>query len=118
MLGAANLVLLVMRTDLVALSAARSWAETLRDELEHAGRGRVQALLVGEGRPYRRREIEKVLGLPVLASLAWDPTGAAVFSQGATPPRRFVGSGLPRSLRAARAAIEATLDADRGETSR
>ena len=116
LLRAADLVLLVMRTDLVALSAARSWAETLRDGFEQASRpGRVQALLVGEGRPYRGREVEKVLGLQVSASVAWDPAGAAVFSRGAAPRRRFAGSALPRSLRAARVAIEATVDAQRSD---
>ena len=37
---------------------------------------------------------------------------AAVFSRGATPPRRFDGRALPRSLRAARAAIETAMTAD------
>ena len=50
---AADLMLLVMRSDLVALAAARSWAETLRAGFDELGApARVQAMLVGEGRPY------------------------------------------------------------------
>ena len=110
---AADLMLLVMRSDLVALAAARSWAETLRAGFDELGApARVQALLVGEGRPYRGRDVAKVLGLPVVAALAWQEAEAAVFSRGAAPPRRFDGRALPRSLRAARAAIESTIAAD------
>ena len=109
----ADLMLLVMRSDLVALAAARSWAETLRAGFDELGApARVQALLVGEGRPYRGRDVAKVLGLPVVAALAWQEAEAAVFSRGAAPPRRFDGRALPRSLRAARAAIESTIASD------
>lgn len=106
----ADLMLLTMRSDLVALSAAKSWAETLRDGFEQAGfEPRLGLLLVGEGRPYSCREVSKVLQIPVTASLAWDPAAAAVFAHGTKPPRRFDTSTLPRSLRAARAAMEATI---------
>ena len=110
---AADLMLLVMRSDLVALAAARSWAETLRAGFGELGTpAGVQAMLVGEGRPYSGRDVAKVLGLPVVAALAWQEAEAAVFSQGAATPRRFDGRALPRSLRAARAAIESTITAD------
>jgi len=107
----ADLTLLVVRTDLVALSAARSWAETLRSRFDQGGgAGRLGLLLVGDGRPYRAREVSKALQLPVTAGLPWDPDGAAVFSRGATPPRRFDRSPLIRGLRAAGAAIDATVN--------
>ena len=97
---AADLCLLVTRTELVALSGARSWAQTMRGGFEQRGAGSSVALLtVGEGRPYRAREVSKVLGLPVLASLAWDAAAAAVFSHGAAAPRGFDRSALLRSLR-------------------
>ena len=79
------------RTDLVALSAARSWAETLRGGFEQQG----AATAVGAADRWARaartgaREVAKVLPLPVLASLAWDEPAAAVFSHGARRPRRF-----------------------------
>ena len=110
---AADLMLLVMRSDLVALAAARSWAETLRGKFDELGTpAKVRALLVGEGRPYSGRDVAKVLGLPVAAALTWDEASAAVFSRGASLPRRFLGRALPRSLRAARADIESAIAAD------
>ena len=100
LLFAADLCLLVTRTDLVALSGARSWAQTLRGGFEQRGAGPSLALLtVGEGRPYRAREVSKVLQLPILTSLAWDADAAAVFSHGGTAPRGFDRSPLLRSLR-------------------
>ncbi|WP_205859478.1 hypothetical protein [Phycicoccus flavus] len=102
LLNAADLCLLVSRTDLVSLAGARSWAQTLRTGFEERGAGGALALLpVGPGRPYTPREVAKVLRVPVLASLAWDEPGAAVFSRGAPRPRRWERSPLPTSLRAA-----------------
>ena len=114
LLRGADLTLLTVRTDLVSLSGAKSWAQTLREDLEAAGAtGTLGLLLVGERRPYAAADIAKVLGLPVASAIAWDPAAAAVFSHGASPPRRFEGSSLVRSLRAARAAIQATVAARR-----
>jgi hypothetical protein len=97
----------------VALAAARSWAETLRGKFDELGTpAKVRALLVAEGRPYSGGDVAKVLGLPVAAALAWDEASAAVFSRGASLPRRFLGRALPRSLTAARAAIESAIAAD------
>lgn len=109
----ADLTLLTARTDLVSLSAARSWAGSLRDERTAQGTERgLGLLLVGEGRPYAAREVSKVLALPTVATLAWDPAGAAVFSHGAPPPRRFESSPYARSLRAVRSAIATHLAPD------
>jgi len=121
----ADLTLLVTRTDLVSLSGARSWAETLRGRFERTGaRPSLGVLLVGEGEPYRAREVAKLLQVPVVASLAWDPVVAAVLAKGAEPPRPsalqrladldpFDDSALLRSVRAARTAIEATIATNR-----
>ena len=58
LLAGADLVLLTVRSDLVALAAARSWAETLRSNRDQAGPpAGLGLLLVGEGRPYNSREI-------------------------------------------------------------
>jgi hypothetical protein len=110
LVSGADLCLLVTRTDLVALSAARSWADTLRGGFEQQGAGSAVALLtVGPGRPYRAREVAKVLALPVLASVAWDAEAAAVFSHGTPSPRGSERGPLLRSLHgvgdAARASI-------------
>ena len=107
---AADFALLTVRSDLVALSGARSWAETLGSGFDAIGADqRFGVLLVGEGRPYSSRNVAKVLGVPVAASLAWDEKSAAVLSHGTRPQRRFDGAALPRSLRAAGASLESAL---------
>ncbi len=121
----ADLALLVTRSDLVSLSGARSWAETLHAEFDRVGAAaNLGVLLVGEGAPYRAREVANVLRLPVVASLAWDPGSAGVLSDGAPPPKpgliqRMAGqaglddSALLRSLHAARATVEDLVAANR-----
>ena len=118
---AADLALLVTRTDLVSLSGARSWAETLRERFERAGATAcLGVLLVGEGQPYRASEVSKVLQLPVVGSLAWDPDSAGVLAKGAEPPKpglvqrmtsrvAWDDSLLLGSLRATRSAITGTI---------
>jgi hypothetical protein len=113
LMSAADLTLLTVRSDLVALSAARSWAETLRTRFDSEGGGsRLRVLLVGESRPYGAREVSKVLNVPVVGSLAWDPTSAAVLTHGVKPARRFESSSLIRSLRSLGSAVEATVSAN------
>lgn len=96
----ADAVLLVLRCHLDAVAAARAQVAALR---EHVGDGaaEVSLLLVGEGRPYTAGEISDVLGLPVAATVAWDPSTAEVFSAGAAPSRRLPVSPLLRTLRGA-----------------
>ncbi len=114
LIDGADLTLLTVRTDLVALSGARSWAQTLRAGFENRGAlSSLGVLTVGDGHPYRAREVAKVLSLPVTASLAWDPTAAEVFAKGATAPRRFDTSPLLRSLRSAQNAISTRLQSNR-----
>jgi len=103
LLARADLTLLVTRTTLPALAAARSWAETLQGSSDVQAAG---VLLVGEGQPYRAPEVTKVLGLPVVTAVADDPDAAAVYHRGATPPKRFESGRLNRSLRAAVQAIQ------------
>jgi hypothetical protein len=121
----ADLTLLLTRTDLVSLSGARSWAETLREGFERNGAtAGLRVLLVGEAQPYRAREVSKVLRLPVLSSIEWDPPAAAVLSKGAAAQQRgvwhrlagqsgFDSSPLLRSLRAATSSAAATLRENR-----
>jgi len=111
LLRQADLVLLVTGTSLPAVAAARARLGVLRDQLALTAGGAsgeaspLGLLLVGEGRPYTAREITGALGVPVVASLAWDPATAEVLSTGATPGRRFDSSSLVRSTRAAIAAV-------------
>lgn len=123
LIDAADLALLVTRTDLVSVLRARSWAHTLAERFDRAGTaGNVGLLTVGPPDPFRPREIATVLTLPVVASLAWDPASAAVYSRGAPPPgaswldrlaRRdgWADAPLQRSLRAAHSAITGTIRA-------
>lgn len=111
LLAAADLTLLLTRTNLPALSALRSWASTFQnDTVQQTG-----VLVVGKPQPYNSREVAKVLGLPVIATLADDPVTAAVFHHGATPPKKFETAPLTRSLSAAIAAIHSTVSARRTE---
>ena len=105
LLEAADLTLLLTRATLPSISAARSWAEAVRQPAtgwQHAG-----LLLLGEGRPYRDTEVSKVLGMPVVADLPDDPEAAAVYYRGATPPRHFETGPYVRSLQAAAQSIQA-----------
>lgn len=116
---AADLSLLVTRTSLPALAAARSYADMLREDFAALGGGhRVGILAVDERhrwpihldavsqvRPYTLRQIEKALQLPVVTTLPWVPEAAEVYSYGVRPPRKFAGSTLVASYRAAAGAI-------------
>lgn len=98
LLDSANATLLLTRANLPSISAARSWAETVRQPAtgwRHPG-----LLLIGEGQPYRETEISKVLGMPVVGHLPDDPTAAAVYHRGANPPRHFETGAYVRALQA------------------
>lgn len=119
----ADVTVLVCRTSLPALSGARSWAATVRERATEPA-----CVLVGEGRPYRAAEIRRVLGLPVVGSMTWDPVAAAVYSEGAGFPtrtwfggetaarRQFARSGWYRSVlavgEALRSRVTQPVDAD------
>ena len=114
LLRQADLVLLVLGTSLPAVAAARARLAVLREEMAaintaDSALSGVGLLLVGEGRPYTGREIAGALGLPVVATLAWDPASAEVLAAGAAPGRRFAGSPLVRSTRAAITASSAAI---------
>jgi len=105
LLDLADLTLLVTRTTLPALSAARSWAETVRQpaaDWRHPG-----LLLIGEGQPYRGAEVSKVLGLPVVAEVTDEPAAAPVYNPGANPPRHFETGTYLRGLQAAAQSLQA-----------
>ena len=109
LLRQADLVLLVMGTNLPAVAAVKARLNALREDLSVTGAtGHLDGqltnlglLLVGDGRPYTAKEIAGACGVPVIASLAWDPASAEVLAAGATPGRRFDSSALVRSTRAA-----------------
>lgn len=105
LLDSADLTLLMTRARLPSISAARSWADAVRQPA--TGWRQPGLLLVGEGRPYRASEVSKVLGMPVVADVPDDPDAAAVYHRGAQAPRHFETSSYVRSLRAATGSIQA-----------
>jgi hypothetical protein len=107
LLERADLSLLLTRTNLPALSAARTWADTVRRP--GSGWGHAGALIVGSGKPYAEHEIVKVLGLPVFADLPDDPEAAAVYHRGAPPPRHFETGAYLRAIAAEIASVQAQL---------
>ena len=105
LLNAADATLLVTRATLPSISAARSWAVTIRQSAtgwRHPG-----LLLVAEGQPYRATEVTKVLGMPVIADLLDDPAAAAVYHRGAAPPKHFETGPYVRALQAAVQSVQA-----------
>lgn len=113
LLASADLTLLVTRTTLPALSAVRSWADSIQRgtfDWQQAG-----VVVVGDGEPYKASEVGRVLGLPVVATLPDEPAAAAVFSRGVQPPKRFETGSLVRGLRAGIASIHSTVSRQRSE---
>ncbi|MPV35963.1 P-loop NTPase family protein [Georgenia subflava] len=98
-----DLTLIVTRTHLPAVVAARSWTEAMR--MSSPTWQQPGLLLVGEGQPYTAKEVTKVLDLPVVASITDDPDSAAVYHRAETPPRKFTTSPFIRSLHAGADAI-------------
>lgn len=112
----ADVTLLATRTNLPALSAARSWAANLHDGFERRGAlPQLKTLLIGKGRPYGPSEVAKVLQIPVVSTVPWEPQMAEVFSVGAAKPRRFDNGSLVRGIRATCAAVQETVTANRAE---
>jgi hypothetical protein len=111
LLDSADATLLVTRTNLPSISAARSWTETARQPAtgwRHPG-----LLLIGEGQPYRGGEVSKVLGMPVVADLPDNPEAAAVYHRGANPPRHFERGPYIRGLQAAAQSVQAHISRGR-----
>jgi hypothetical protein len=51
----------------------------------------------------------------VIASVAWDPSSAEVYTYGAKPPRKFEASSLTKSLRAAVQSVRAGVTRSRAQ---
>lgn len=111
----ADLTLILARSDLVSLSAARSRVDTLRTQFGEMGAAQSLGLVViGASRPYSAREIGDVLKVPVVATLPHEPKTAAVFAHG-DQVRKLSSTGLVRNMRAAQGGIEDVVKANRAE---
>jgi hypothetical protein len=89
----ADSVLVVVRNTLRCLKAAQARVAALEDRV-----GDVGLLVIDEG-PYPAGEIQRVLNVPVVATLPYAPEAARVLSDGAEQPRRFTKSPLMKAAR-------------------
>ncbi|MFE1390898.1 hypothetical protein ACFW5M_32695 [Streptomyces albogriseolus] len=93
--GQADIVLVVVRNTLRCLQAAQGRVGELEERV-----GNVGLLVVDEG-PYPAGEVQRVLQVPVVATLPFAPKEARVLSDGAEQPRHFTKSALMKAARTA-----------------
>ncbi|MER7568904.1 hypothetical protein ABTZ93_39145 [Streptomyces sp. NPDC097941] len=91
----ADAVFVVVRNTLRCLQAAEGRVRTLEERV-----GDVGVLMVDEG-PYPAGEVQRVLQVPVVATLPYAPKDARVLSDGAEQPRHFTKSSLMKAARTA-----------------
>ncbi|MFD7708583.1 hypothetical protein [Streptomyces sp. NPDC059786] len=89
----ADALVVVVRNTLRCLQAAESRVRALEEQV-----GDVGVLLVDQG-PYPAGEVQRVLQVPVVATLPYAPEDARVLSDGAELPRRFTRSPLMKAAR-------------------
>ncbi|MDX3370272.1 hypothetical protein PV387_30335 [Streptomyces sp. ME02-6987-2C] len=89
----ADLVLVVVRNTLRCLQAAQSRVNALSERV-----GDVGLIVIDEG-PYPAGEVQRVLQVPVVATLPFAPKVARVLSDGADQPRHFTKSALMKAAR-------------------
>ncbi|GHE34344.1 hypothetical protein [Streptomyces capitiformicae] len=91
----ADAVLVVVRNTLRCLQAAQSRVSALGERV-----GDVGLIVIDEG-PYPAGEVQRVLQVPVVATLPYAPKDARVLSDGDEQPRKFTRSPLMRAARTA-----------------
>lgn len=117
LIAAADVGVLVCRSDLPALAAARQWAaDWTTAARDGTGAMSVLGLVIGEGRPYGARDVARTLQFPAVESVAWDPDTAAVLSLGKPAGKKLSATRLMKSLTGVAAAIDHQLAAARQET--
>lgn len=90
-----DVVGVVCRPTVAGVEAAR-W---LLEPLEAVARAPVVVVLVGE-HPYSAGEVERVVGMPVVAVLPWDPRAVRALMAAVTPRHGWTRTRLARSARA------------------
>ncbi|MFJ8786998.1 hypothetical protein [Streptomyces sp. NPDC102476] len=91
----ADAVFVVVRNTLRCLQAAEGRVRTLEERV-----GDVGIVMIDEG-PYPAGEVQRVLQVPVVATLPYAPKDARVLSDGAEQPRHFTKSPLMKAARTA-----------------
>ncbi|WP_416960098.1 hypothetical protein [Streptomyces sp. Agncl-13] len=89
----ADAVIVVVRNTLRCLQAAQARVTALEERV-----GDVGLLVIDEG-PYPAGEVQRVLQVPVVATLPYAPEDARVLSDGAEQSRRFTRSSLMKAAR-------------------
>ncbi|MET7456257.1 hypothetical protein ABZT03_31145 [Streptomyces sp. NPDC005574] len=89
----ADAVFVVVRNTLRCLQAAEGRVRALQERV-----GDVGVLMINEG-PYPAGEVQRVLQVPVVATLPYAPRDAKVLSDGAEQPRHFINSALMKAAR-------------------
>ena len=91
----ADAVFVVVRNTLRCLQAAEGRVRTLEERV-----GDVGVVMIDEG-PYPAGEVQRVLQVPVVATLPYAPKEARVLSDGVEQPRHFTRSPLMKTARMA-----------------
>ncbi|MFF3489488.1 hypothetical protein ACFYXC_40615 [Streptomyces sp. NPDC002701] len=89
----ADTVIVVVRNTLRCLQAAEVRVRALEERV-----GDVSVLMINEG-PYPAGEVQRVLQVPVVATLPYAPKDARVLSDGGEQPRHFTKSPLMKAAR-------------------
>ncbi|WP_455357100.1 hypothetical protein [Streptomyces sp. SYSU K217416] len=89
----ADVVFVVVRNTLRCLQAAEGRVRALEERV-----GDVGVLMINEG-PYPAGEVQRVLQVPVVATLPYAPKDARVLSDGTEQPRHFTKSALMKAAR-------------------
>lgn len=110
LIDSSDALLVCTGTSLRAMAGLRLYLPALGREATNAGT-RLALVLIGQGRPYGAKEISEQFQVPVAATIAHDPSGAAVITDGAVVPRGFAASPFRTSIIAAASRISADLDA-------
>ncbi|NED96852.1 hypothetical protein G1H11_16215 [Phytoactinopolyspora alkaliphila] len=102
LLQGADLVCVVTRTRLDPIVSVTANAAEIRGAADVAT-DRVGVIVVGDGQPYSARDVARTSGLPVWATMSWDPVNADRLSGGKdiASRARFDKSPLMRSARSA-----------------
>ncbi|MFF4121314.1 hypothetical protein ACFY0P_49090 [Streptomyces sp. NPDC001714] len=95
----ADTTFVVVRNTLRCLQAAESRVRALEERV-----GDVGVLMISEG-PYPAGEVQRVLQVPVVATLPYAPKEARVLSDGVEQPRHFTRSPLMKAARAGSTAL-------------
>ncbi|TQJ37838.1 hypothetical protein [Streptomyces sp. SLBN-115] len=95
----ADAVFVVVRNTLRCLQAAEGRVRALEERV-----GDVSVLMINEG-PYPAGEVQRVLQVPVVATLPYAPKDAKVLSDGAEQPHHFTKSPLMKAARTGSALV-------------